>query len=828
VTATGWRLPAILAALLALLTYLVVRSTGSDSAQHEAIVEAFHRVTVEDAALHRDALKARAGLLPNYDPLVQAVDDLHAAIAALQAIEPGNPAISAGLQALTREAEAQEDLIEAFKSDNAVLQNSMAYFTHGIHALNASRTHRVPEIAAQVSASASAMLRFMRDPQGEAAEELAVVLGRLRDQSARPDAEVRSLVAHGEIILGVLPAVDQTLTRLLSGNAARQAQALQTSYLDHHARVERRAKAARLVLYAVSVLLLTWLASFWLRLWQSARALRGRLAFESLLVDVSARFVDLPAEQAGAGITSGLARLGHHMAVDRAYVLAADATFAWAADEAAHACDAPWRLLDVFEDCIRGGYVLVPRVQALPDGRERAALEARRIRSWLALPIRHAGKRMGFLVFEAVRQERRWSKDDIALLHTVSDIFGSAVARGWADDERKALETRLHYSERMEAIGALAGGIAHNFNNVLGAILGYGEMALMALPAGGRARVHVEQVAAAGRRGKQLVDQILAFGRRGAPALRPIRIRPVIDEAVGLLRASLPATISIRTQLDEEDAVVASDPTELQQVVMNLCTNAAQAMGGHGVVDVAVSVVERTQVQVLSHGSLPPGRYARLAVSDTGQGIDAATMDRIFEPFFTTRAAAGGTGLGLASVQGIVADHGGAVNVRSRSGEGSTFEAYFPTTDAPAVAEERVAAAVPLGRGETVLVVDDDRPLALLAEEMLAALGYEPVGFDNSVEALAAFRADPHRFDLVLSDEVMPGLTGSRLAAAIHAIRPEVPIVLMTGHGGAIDPNQLRSSGVREVLKKPLLARDIAESMARRLSSGTAKQDPVS
>jgi CheY-like chemotaxis protein len=260
------------------------------------------------------------------------------------------------------------------------------------------------------------------------------------------------------------------------------------------------------------------------------------------------------------------------------------------------------------------------------------------------------------------------------------------------------------------------------------------------------------------------------------------------------------------------------DPTELQQVVMNLCTNAAQAMDGRGVLRIGLDTIAPRRALRLSHGSLPAGRYIRLKVRDSGNGIDQATMERIFEPFFTTKRAGQGTGLGLSTVHGIVSAHHGAINVKSKPGKGTTFEVYFPRIEQEIPEEEVPETPVRNGHGETVLIVDDDKPLVLLGEEMLAALGYEPVGFDRGHAALAAFRADPARFDLVLTDEVMPDVTGTELAGAMHDIRPDIPIVLMTGYDGALQPDRLRSAGIREVLEKPLLSRSLADCISRQLA----------
>jgi CheY-like chemotaxis protein len=256
---------------------------------------------------------------------------------------------------------------------------------------------------------------------------------------------------------------------------------------------------------------------------------------------------------------------------------------------------------------------------------------------------------------------------------------------------------------------------------------------------------------------------------------------------------------------------------------MNLGTNAAQAMNSRGLLEIALDMTEIVEAQALSHGNLPAGRYIRLAVRDTGGGMDQATLERIFEPFFTTKPAGHGTGLGLSTVHGIVAAHRGAVDVKSQPGQGTTFEIYFPQIEpTSAQADEGEATEVPVqhGNGETILVVDDDTPLVQLAEEMLAALGYEPVGFDRSPAALSAFRADPGRFDLVLTDEVMPDMTGVELSGTLHEIRSDLPIVLMTGYGRTLRSRQLAAAGISEVINKPLLSAAVAQCLARHLHSG--------
>jgi PAS domain S-box-containing protein len=401
-------------------------------------------------------------------------------------------------------------------------------------------------------------------------------------------------------------------------------------------------------------------------------------------------------------------------------------------------------------------------------------------------------------------------------------FVGSAIdvtERKRVESDKERLEAQLRQSQKMEAMGTLAGGIAHDFNNILGAILGYGELAHKHSAPSSPARRYLDNVMHAAGRAKMLVERILSFSRSGLSERTPVHVQAVIEETLMILAASLPPRIRVEKQLDCGDAAVVGDPTQIQQIAMNLLTNAVQAMEGGGTVTLKLDCVDVQHAQPLLHGSLAPGAYVKLVVSDTGRGIPPEALERIFDPFFTTKRVGEGTGLGLAVVHGIVVDLGGAIEVASELGAGTTFAIWLPISSQKQTAKSEIVDEPPSGNGETVMVVDDERPLVALAEEMLAELGYEPAGFHSSTAALQAFRAAPERYDVVLTDETMPDLLGSDLTREIARIRPDIPILVMSGYTGRQVADRARASGAAEVLRKPLVSRDIAESLARVLTA---------
>ena len=389
-----------------------------------------------------------------------------------------------------------------------------------------------------------------------------------------------------------------------------------------------------------------------------------------------------------------------------------------------------------------------------------------------------------------------------------------------SEEERERLELKLQQAQKMEAIGTLAGGIAHDFNNILGAILGYAQLTQMQTAGNGRVQGYVDNIFKASERARSLVEQILTFTRQGKSQKMPSDISVVLKEVVKLLRATIPTTIEIVQNIPSNLGTVMADQTQIHQVLMNLCTNAAHAMearGGRLTVTLENHVVESGNQ--FSDVDLTPGRYLKLSVGDTGTGMEKAVIDRIFDPYYTTKSLGEGTGMGLATVHGIVNDHGGRIFVDSKPGEGSVFSVFFPVLENPASSTPKQEPEYPRG-SERILFVDDEELLVEVGVEMLKDLGYDAVGVTGSDEAYDMFLEEPERFDLVITDMTMPGMTGDQMAIKMMQHRPEIPIVICTGFSKRMSAMQAASTGIRAFLMKPVTVEELSRTI-RNVLDGT-------
>ncbi len=382
---------------------------------------------------------------------------------------------------------------------------------------------------------------------------------------------------------------------------------------------------------------------------------------------------------------------------------------------------------------------------------------------------------------------------------------------------RRHLERQLRQFQKMEAIGTLAGGIAHDFNNILSAIIGYAELSVRKIPLSNPVHVYLEQILNAGDRAKNLIRQILTFSRQSEQERSVIPIDPIIKESLKLLRSTIPASITIRQRVTSGCQVLA-DPTQIQQIIMNLAINASHAMQPDG----GILEIFLEKVTLDDNGKkgndLPPGDYALLRVADSGQGMDAATLERIFEPYFTTKEQGVGTGMGLAVVHGIVESHGGFIRVESSPGNGTRFDIYLPR-----IRQQRKNAA-PLEEemaegSESILFIDDEEPLAMMGAELLGELGYRVTAVTSSVEAIKRVQDTPDAFDLVITDESMPKMTGTQLAAVLHAMIPNVPIILCSGNIEGISRQATDRAGISRVVAKPFKSRQMGRIIREVLGS---------
>jgi PAS domain S-box-containing protein len=444
------------------------------------------------------------------------------------------------------------------------------------------------------------------------------------------------------------------------------------------------------------------------------------------------------------------------------------------------------------------------------EAADRALLESRQPQTYEA-SVRYADGSLHNVIFnKAVFYHQDGSL--AGLVGAMLDI----TDRKRADEEKALRDRQLRQAQKMEAIGTLAGGIAHDFNNILSAIVGYTDITLHDLPADAPVAGYLKKVLQAGNRARDLVNQILAFSRATEQETRPVVVKHIAKEAMKLLQATLPSTIRIQSNIRSGAAIMA-DPTQIHQVIMNLCTNAAHAMQAQGG-RLTVSLTKATSGEQDQGrpSELGPGAYLILAIGDTGTGIEPDMLERIFDPFFTTKKPGEGTGMGLAVVHGIIQDCGGSIQVHSVPGEGTSFQVWLPVIEVEDRTPPPVKTPLPLGH-ESILFVDDEPDLVDVGLQMLTMLGYRVTAINDSREALDRFQRSPHEFDLVITDMTMPRMTGDLLSQHLLAIRPDIPIIVCTGYSEKVDAESIRSMGLAGLAYKPLITRDLAELIRRAL-----------
>jgi signal transduction histidine kinase len=812
--------------LLALLTWLLLRGIDTSAPAYAVTLRAFDDFALAEASLHRDVLQARAGLLRDYDTLVSAVEAMQDAVSRLRSHAQIEGLDAGPADRLAATVSQQEELTERFKTSNALLQNSLSYV--GLLSTSPEFGAQDAQLAPATGALAAALLYLTRDTSPDAVKVLQERIDRLASQAPTvgPDAEAaRALLAHSRLLQELLPAIDETLKALVAAPSRQPLEEVRAVFSDRQSAVEATAQRFRLLLYLVSLLLLGILVYLGLRLRARALALRQRAAFEHVIAENSTRLINCPPSETEARLKQVMGELSQAISVERAYVVLDEnptRVHAWSADGTVYPPGWPNQALTLSARLTAANpdIVIVPDAGTLPPGALKEMLAAAGVRGWACVPLIRPGRVRGIMGFDTCRpaSDRVFP---LPVLRLAGDVVASALEREFLERDRARLTTRLERARRMQMIGSLASGIAHNFNNIISAILGYSEMLEPQLTRGTKPAQHIDEIRRAAERARDLIDNILSFGRQRDARARPVQVRTLLEEAASLLHASLPSGVDLIIDDVPVDFAVSGEPAQLQQVIFNLCTNAAQAMLGSGSIRITAEQKEVSAFLPMSHGELAPGRYVCLAVIDSGRGFDESVARRLFEPFFTTRLA--GTGLGLATVHEIVRDHDGAMNVQSKPGHGSRFEAWLP-----AVVVNRNAVGGPvapsLGRGETVLVVESERERLLYNEEMLAALGYEPVGFERPADAIAACRSAPDRFDIILVSHASQTLVGLDLTRALHEVAPRQPILLATSSTIEVGVDTLAEAGISEILRRPLVSTELAVALARCLRSPGALQ----
>jgi len=410
-------------------------------------------------------------------------------------------------------------------------------------------------------------------------------------------------------------------------------------------------------------------------------------------------------------------------------------------------------------------------------------------------------------------------RDGSGRIEGIYGVSRDITDRKTAEKEKIKLQSQLQQVQKMESIGTLAGGIAHDFNNILGIIVGNTELAMDDIPEWHSARRNLKEILTSSIRARDIVKQILAFSRQSPQEKKPVRIIPIIKESLKLLRSSIPATIRIHQSISSESDTVLADPVQINQVLINLCINAVHAMGDKGgVLEVGLEDVELDSGDAIQYHDLPSGKYVRLTVSDTGHGIESILLKRIFDPYFTTKGVGKGSGMGLSVVHGIVKSHGGCVAVNSEPGKGTVFNVLFPCVEDKPEPEVEISIEIPRGKGK-ILFVDDEKAIIDIMQPMIERLGYEVSVRTSSIEGLEAFRANPNRFGLVITDFTMPNMTGMELAKALFKLRSDIPVILCTGYSEHINEDKAKRSGIRAFVVKPVVLSEIASTIRKVLDN---------
>ena len=547
--------------------------------------------------------------------------------------------------------------------------------------------------------------------------------------------------------------------------------------------------------------------------------------FQNLIIHIATEFINVPLEHLDEYIHKSLAVVGTFLQVDRAYVFRYDFykgimvnTHEWCAAGIDPAIDDLQAVpIDLFPDWVNthkyGDTIHISSVSELPDGNLKNILQAQNIQSLITFPLIIEGSCFGFVGFDSVREKKRWTKDEISILKVLAELYTNLEKFRQTEKEKTALQLQLQQAQKLESVGRLAGGVAHDLNNLLTPILGYSELLFNDFDENDRRKEHAKQIIHAGELAREIVRQLLAFSRKQTIEMKPVDLNEVLTGLEKLLRRTIRENIAIELALSPSLPLIQGDLRQLEQVIMNLAVNAQDAMPDGGTLTMETMEIELDDHYSSTHQGVKPGTYVMLVISDTGFGMDRKTRERIFEPFFTTKEKNKGTGLGLATVYGIVKQHGGNIWVYSEPGKGTTFKIYLPVSRETDNHENNTSKDEPVATrngNETILLVEDDKLVRGLTYDLLRNLGYTVLTAASGEEALTILDRYDKKIHLLLTDVIMPGMNGKELFAKAAPKCQGLQVIYMSGYTKkVISPKEVQEQGIA-FIQKPFTFRDLA------------------
>jgi signal transduction histidine kinase len=824
-----WRIAVLIAGALFFALFAFGRAPSREV--HEAILISLRAVDFDHASLQRDVLRARAGSLQNYDSLVATVVNLDRTLAHLrqQIAESGfdSPSFLLNkLATLSASVAREEKLVEEFKIKNTELQQARTNVTAAL-----TRVHQSGSLAIKADMPddfGNLLMRFAAQPS----PELAKMIEGLVDQIAGPpdgnDPDVQAFTTATRQFLDCLPKVNALVDALQNPETSNEALELQKRYLEAYGELNARSSSGRILLTSIAVLLCGYVGLLIYRLRLQTHRLSQQLDLENLIGDVQRQFHEYP-DSLSVAVNKSLALFGYFFDARRSVLTILDRD-SGRYDVTLGDKDISG-LQDVqqsFSERLGTSKALTIRAdqpyiyENLQQGIQ-AHLSGGPLSAGSMVATAIGAHQIGILILEHYDPRKKPDQAEIRLLGHAAMALSHQIGEFNEKKERETLEARLDHAQRLEALGTLAGGIAHEFNNALGAILGYGEMAMQLGRYSTKTHHYVEEMVSSGNRAKFIIDQILTFSRKRDRVSKPFDVREAIQDILPMVKMSVPGTFNVILNAEASGTVILGNPVELQQVLMNLCKNAAQASGEYGEISVSISTIKVEEQTAVTQGGVQPGDYVVVAVSDKGCGIAASSLPHIFEPFFTTKAQGGGTGLGLSAVHGYVTGMNGKINIESEVGTGTNFQIYFPLSLKKPIplAKFYDEEKVPLGAGETILVGQRDASLRLLFEEKIAALGYEPIGF-SSIAALDQWIASNPRPDVIIFDLDL-WQTPPNLSDAANNYKP-VPTVF-TGERQIL--TSLRVARDIPVLNKPVNSFSLASTLSNQIGGRSGPDTPI-